>query len=189
MIQSENDMWKYLSPILLLALMAFNNPRERDLMAVDYVSKYYELAVAEMHRTGIPASITLAQGLHETNYGRSTLAREANNHFGIKCKRSWTGKTYYHKDDDYDDKGKLLDSCFRAYNDDIESYIDHSNFLSQSTNYVSLFTLGAKDYQRWAFGLKNCGYATDPQYAFKLIDIIQRYNLDQYDNYSNPLKG
>ncbi len=156
-------------------------------MAVSYVNQFSELAVAEMHRSGIPASITLAQGLHESNYGQSKLSTLANNHFGIKCKKTWTGKTYYHKDDDYDDKGKLLDSCFRAYGDAIESFIDHSNFLRQSTNYISLFNYSNTDYQRWAYGLKSCGYATDPQYAFKLINIIEKYDLDRFDTYPHPL--
>ena len=147
----------------------------------EYINEFKELAIAEMHRTGIPASITLAQGMHESNYGGSSLATQAHNHFGIKCKSYWKGQTYYHKDDDYDKKGRLLESCFRAYNDAVESYIDHSNFLKYSKNYSWMFSLEKTNYRAWAFGLKNSGYATDPKYAEKLLKIISTYQLDQYD--------
>ncbi len=147
----------------------------------EYINQYKELAIAEMHRTGIPASITLAQGMHESNYGGSSLATQAHNHFGIKCKSYWRGQTYYHKDDDYDKKGKLLESCFRAYNDAVESYIDHSNFLKFSANYTWMFKLDKTNYKAWAFGLKNSGYATDPKYAEKLIKIISTYQLHKFD--------
>ena len=149
-----------------------------------YINEFKELAIAEMHRSGIPASITLAQGMHESNYGASNLATKANNHFGIKCKSYWKGQTYYHKDDDFDKNGKLMKSCFRAYNDSVESYIDHSNFLKYSSNYVSLFNLHHTNYIAWAHGLKQSGYATDPNYAEKLIRIIENYNLNQFDRIS-----
>jgi flagellum-specific peptidoglycan hydrolase FlgJ len=157
------------------------------LEGVAYVTQYQDLAVAEMYRTGIPASIILAQGMHESNYGSSNLATLANNHFGIKCKTYWKGQTYYHKDDDLDAKGDLIESCFRAYNDAIESYIDHSNFLQYSGNYSWMFTLSRTDFTAWAYGLKNSGYATDKNYAYKLIKLIEVYNLDRFDTAQNPL--
>jgi len=152
-----------------------------------YVDKYKDLAVVEMHRSGIPASITLAQALHESQTGGSDLALNANNHFGIKCKSYWTGKTYKHKDDDYDQKGNLISSCFRSYDSVIDSYVDHTNFLVQTAHYAELFNYDKTDYFNWAHGLKKCGYATDPEYAFKLINKIEKYQLYIYDEYSNPL--
>ena len=156
--------------------------------AFEYISAYKELAIVEMYRTGIPASITLAQGLHESNYGTSVLATEANNHFGIKCKSYWTGKTYYHKDDDYNKKGELLESCFRAYDSDIDSYIDRSNFLMQTERYAPLFTYSQTDYTGWAYGLKYCGYATDENYSQKLINKIEKYGLSMYDTAEDPFR-
>ncbi len=153
--------------------------------ASNYLYKYSELAVVEMHRSGIPASIILAQGLHESRNGASDLAILANNHFGIKCKSYWQGESYYHKDDDYKD-GKLIDSCFRKYSTDIDSYIDHTNYLMKTKYYVSLFKYDKKDYVNWAHGLEQCGYATDPMYAEKLIEKIKKYRLYEYDNYPNP---
>ena len=129
---------------------------------------------------------TIAQALHESNYGKSPLATKANNHFGIKCKTYWNGSTYYHKDDDLDKKGKLIDSCFRAYDRVHDSYIDHSNFLKHTAHYQHLFNLGSRDYVGWAHGLKSSGYATDPQYAEKLIRYIEKYNLHELDNVENP---
>lgn len=154
----------------------------------DYINKYKELAVVEMHRSGIPASIILAQGLHESNYGKSPLAQKANNHFGIKCKNYWMGQRYYHKDDDLNDQGKLIESCFRKYTSDIDSYVDHSNFLMQSKNYTELFKYPNTDYISWAIGLKSSGYATDPNYAEKLVKKIEKYKLYQYDYWPYPLK-
>ncbi len=159
-----------------------------DVAANDYIEKYKELAVVEMYRTGIPASITIAQGLHESNYGTSKLAIEANNHFGIKCKSYWTGKTYYYKDDDFNKKGQLLESCFRAYNSDLDSYIDRSNFLLLTERYLPLFQFDKTDYESWAYGLKYCGYATDEKYAQKLIQKIERYNLKDYDTSEDPFR-
>lgn len=151
-----------------------------------YIDTYKDLAVLEMHRSGIPASIILAQGIHESNSGKSTLATQANNHFGIKCKSYWIGKTYFHKDDDFKN-GKLIDSCFRAYDSAVQSYVDHSNFLMTSKNYASLFEYDAFDYESWAYGLKRCGYATDPNYTKKLLGIIESLELYQYDYEENPL--
>lgn len=157
-----------------------------DVEALSYIDSYSEIAVIEMYRTGIPASITLAQALHESNVGKSDLATRANNHFGIKCKSYWNGLTYFHKDDDLNDKGELIKSCFRAYDSVHDSYIDHSNFLRFTLNYQRLFDLGSKDYEAWAYGLKESGYATDIRYSQKLISYIEKYQLDRYDNFENP---
>lgn len=155
---------------------------------LSYIDEYKELAVAEMYRSGIPASIILAQGIHESNSGTSNLALQSNNHFGIKCKNYWKGQTYYHKDDDYDRYGKLLDSCFRAYTDAIDSYVDHSNFLMYTDHYEVLFQYERQDYYNWANGLKKCGYATDKRYAEKLISKIELYNLSMFDQWKNPFE-
>lgn len=168
--------------------LSFNNCDKIDAKALDYIEQYKEIAVIEMYRTGVPASITIAQALHESNYGNSPLAVKANNHFGIKCKSYWSGETYYHKDDDKDDKGKLINSCFRAYNSSLDSYVDHSNFLKYGENYVHLFDLSLTDYVGWAYGLKAGGYATDPHYAEKLIRNIEKYKLFELDSRPNPYK-
>lgn len=135
----------------------------------------------EMQRSGVPASITLAQGLLESNYGTSRLAVQANNHFGIKCKSYWTGNTFFHKDDDYDNQGRLMESCFRAYETDLDSYVDHSNFLKFTAHYRPLFEYYIGDYESWAHGLKDCGYATDRNYAKKLIHNIEQFQLYNFD--------
>ena len=158
---------------------------DKDTLAYDYIEKHHELAVSEMYQSGIPASITLAQALHESNYGKSDLALKANNHFGIKCKKHWTGEVYLHKDDDLDKSGKLIKSCFRSYNSHVDSYRDHSDFLSTSNNYTELFKLSKTDYLNWAHGLKKSGYATDPDYAIKLIKKIEKYDLSKYDYWEN----
>lgn len=142
--------------------------------ATEYLNTYSALAVSEMKRTGIPASITLAQGMLESNYGRSRLATQGNNHFGIKCHSSWTGKKIYHDDNR---KGE----CFRAYPSVEESYKDHSDFLVSGSRYRDLFRLGSTDYKGWAHGLKKAGYATDPKYADLLIRKIEEYRLWAYD--------
>lgn len=176
--------------ILLVApLLCLSWIRSPESYADEYIEAYKDLAVIEMHRTGVPASITLAQGLHESNFGTSKLATEANNHFGIKCKSYWQGGTYYYKDDDLDKKGKLIESCFRSYDSALESYVDHSNFLTRSAHYSELFQLNVLDYKSWAYGLKRCGYATDPNYAEKLIRKIEKYNLSIYDLAECPLKN
>jgi len=178
--------------ILIFMLLIFGSvnpvPEENyDAIALSYIEQYKELAIIEMHRSGVPASITLAQALIETNAGRSDLALKANNHFGIKCKRTWNGDTYYHEDDDLNDKGDLIASCFRAYGSDFESYADHSNFLRTKENYMPLFLLDRYDYKNWAHGLKNSGYATNPKYAEMLIIKIETFGLDIYDKYPNPI--
>ncbi len=147
-----------------------------------YLATYKSIAIHEMHRSGIPASITLAQGLLESGAGQSTLAREANNHFGIKCSSSWDGPTYYRKDDDRNKRGQLIKSCFRKYGSASESYLAHSVFLTTQNRYAALFELHHTDYKGWAHGLKKAGYATDPAYARKLIELIDKYQLYQYDH-------
>lgn len=159
---------------------------EDDHAAQLYLNKHKDIAVIEMYRTGVPASIKLAQGMHESSFGRSRLATKAKNHFGIKCKTYWKGSTYYHKDDDFKN-GRLIESCFRSYNSELESYVDHSNFLSQTKHYRHLFKIDRTDYKAWAKGLKASGYATDKRYADKLIHIIEKYNLDVFDYSKNPL--
>lgn len=139
-----------------------------------YIDKYSALAVAEMYRSGVPASITLAQGLLESGNGRSELALKSNNHFGIKCHNNWTGGRVYHDDDA---KGE----CFRKYNHPYESYRDHSDFLRYRDRYKFLFDYKVTDYKSWAYGLKKAGYATDPAYPKKLIKLIEDYDLHIYD--------
>ena len=138
-----------------------------------YIDQYKDIAIDEMHRWKIPASITLAQGIFESGAGQSELARKGNNHFGIKC-NGWEGRKVYHDDD-------ARNECFRAYNSVFDSYEDHSRFLVNGQRYRSLFNLKITDYKGWARGLKAAGYATNPQYADKLIEIIQLYKLYEYD--------
>ena len=138
-----------------------------------YIDQYKDIAISQMQRYHIPASITLAQGLLESGAGQSDLARRSNNHFGIKC-NGWSGKRTYHDDDE---RGE----CFRAYDSVYDSYEDHSQFLTGRQRYQSLFKLKSTDYKGWARGLKATGYATHPQYADRLISIIQLYKLYQYD--------
>lgn len=138
-----------------------------------YVKQYKDLAIAEQQRCGIPAAVTLGQGILETEAGCSELATQANNHFGIKCKRDWKGETFAHTDD-------APDECFRKYDCAASSYKDHSNYLKNTPRYASLFKLSPTDYSAWALGLKKCGYATSPTYAVRLINIIQQFNLQDY---------
>lgn len=140
-----------------------------------YIERYADLAIEEMYRSGIPASITLAQGLLESGYGLSELALKSNNHFGIKCHNSWQGDKVYHDDDA---KGE----CFRKYDTPEESFRDHSDFLRYRDRYKFLFDLEITDYKSWANGLKKAGYATDPKYPAKLIKLIEDYSLYEYDN-------
>lgn len=140
----------------------------------DYITRYSDMAVEQMEKYGIPASITLAQGLLESDAGRSSLATRCNNHFGIKCHSDWTGKTMLVDDD-------ARNECFRCYSSASDSFKDHSLFLVNGSRYKSLFSLGRTDYKGWARGLKAAGYATSPTYADKLIELIERYGLDRYD--------
>ena len=142
-----------------------------------YIERFAAVAVSEMYRSGVPASITLAQGLLESGYGRSELALKSNNHFGIKCHNGWQGERVYHDDDA---KGE----CFRKYDTPEESYRDHSDFLRYRDRYKFLFDYKITDYKSWAYGLKKAGYATDPNYPRKLINLIEEYNLHQYDTKS-----
>lgn len=142
----------------------------------EYIEKYKDLAMQEMRLYGIPASIKLGQGLLESGAGNSDLAREANNHFGIKCKKNWTGPAFY-KDDD------AKDECFRKYKTVLDSYEDHSQFLKNSQRYASLFLLSQDDYKGWAHGLKKAGYATNPKYPQLLIRTIEENRLFQYDTF------
>ena len=139
-----------------------------------YVEDFKHIAKNNMKEYGIPASITLAQGILESGAGRGNLAMRSNNHFGIKCHTGWTGEKVYHDDD-------AEQECFRKYKDPAESYKDHSLFLTSRSRYSSLFKLGKDDYEAWARGLRKAGYATDPNYPEKLIGYIERYNLHQYD--------
>ncbi len=141
---------------------------------VDYIENYKDIAIQEMYNYGIPASITLAQGLLESGAGKGRLAVKANNHFGIKCHKEWTGPTIFHDDDK---KGE----CFRKYGKAIYSFEDHSKFLKNRSRYAFLFDFDKTDYKSWAFGLKQAGYATDPKYPTKLIKLIDDYQLNQYD--------
>lgn len=173
---------KYLllmSGILLSWSMEARNPTY-----LEYIENYYPIAVEEMQRTGIPASIKLAQGILESNAGRSYLAREANNHFGIKCGSDWDGKKKFREDDDYDRKGRLQKSCFRAYDSAELSFYAHSQFLKdprKAYRYGFLFDLESNDYKSWAKGLQRSGYATNPKYSSLLTTLIEQYELYQYD--------
>ncbi|HUX97081.1 MAG TPA: glucosaminidase domain-containing protein [Bacteroidales bacterium] len=151
-------------------------------LAGDYIETYKDLAMSEMRRTGIPASITLAQGIIESDYGRSRLATEANNHFGIKCHSDWSGPTIKHHDD-------RRNECFRKYRKPEESYYDHSDFLTSTSRYRFLFELDQKDYKGWAKGLKKAGYATNPDYANMLIRNIEENELWRYDLGRNSSSG
>ena len=143
-----------------------------------YIEAYSDIAITEMNRYKIPASITIAQGILESGSGIGTLAIRANNHFGIKC-HEWTGERVYHDDDS-------LQECFRKYDDPSGSFEDHSIFLRNRSRYSKLFDLDLKDYRGWAYGLKAAGYATDPKYPDKLISIIERYELYKLDGSENP---
>ena len=139
-----------------------------------YIKKYAPAATKNMRFFKIPASITLAQGILESGYGEGTLAKNANNHFGIKCHKDWKGKSIKHDDDEKNE-------CFRSYKNPLRSYRDHSLFLVDRDRYSSLFELNRKDYRGWAQGLKAAGYATDPKYADKLISLIERFKLTRFD--------
>lgn len=156
---------------LVITLVGFS---QRINTRQEYIKKYAELAVSEMIRSGVPASITLAQACLESGDGNSTLSIKSNNHFGIKCKSNWRGKRVYHDDDA---KGE----CFRKYNSVEESFIDHTDFLMLNPRYAELFTLNMTDYKGWARGLKKAGYATNPHYANHLIEIIEDNKLYLYD--------
>ena len=166
-------MKNYILTFLFLLICLFSWSQSTNQAYWSYIDRYKDWAVEQMHQYGIPASITLAQGLIESNAGRSTLATKANNHFGIKVGSRWTGPYVIQSDDRPDDK-------FRKYNSARESFVDHSKFLQQP-RYQGLYKLGKTDYKGWARGLKTAGYATNPAYAEALIRIIEMYNLHQFD--------
>lgn len=159
------------SALLFLTTVSWSNER---ISSEDYIEQWKITAIEQMNSHAIPASITLAQGILESGSGNSQLAKNANNHFGIKCHNVWTGKTFYQDDDEKDE-------CFRSYDHASQSYEDHSDFLTSRSRYADLFKLKITDYIGWAKGLKKAGYATNPKYADLLINIIKKYNLDQYD--------
>jgi len=153
----------------------FSQQTDYNLLVNHYIQKYKDIAVKEMMIYRVPASITLAQGILESNVGRSKLATEANNHFGIKCHKEWFGKTFYQDDD-------APNECFRKYDNPIESFRDHSYFLTQRDRYKGLFDLDVTDYKGWAKGLQSAGYATNPRYAEKLIQTVEKFSLSRFDN-------
>lgn len=166
--------WTLLMACLCLPVMA----QKRNSRYVSYINQYKDMAIEQMERYRIPASITLAQGLLESGAGTSQLARKSNNHFGIKCGSNWRGRTVRHNDD-------RRNECFRAYKNVEDSYTDHSKFLTTGARYAHLFRLNITDYKGWAKGLKKSGYATDPSYANRLITIIEDYELYKYDTKKN----
>jgi LysM repeat protein len=159
---------------LFFASLALKNSfAQQDPVVVEYINAYKNFAIAEMQRTGIPASIKLAQGIHETSAGTSDLVKRSNNHFGLKCKTEWTGMSVKHTDD-------APNECFRKYDNPLDSYKDQSDYLKKSPRYASLFELDPTDYKAWAFGLKKAGYATNPKYSQVLIKLIEDYDLQDY---------
>ena len=154
-------------------LLAGNSFAQSSQVINEYVLRYKDIAMDEMKRTGVPAAITLAQGIHETSAGQSVLVLKSNNHFGIKCKAEWKGPSVSHDDD-------ARGECFRKYSSPYDSYKDHSDFLATRSHYASLFKLEPTDYEGWAWGLKKAGYATNPKYPLILIKIIRDYNLQDY---------
>ena len=167
-------MKRHLIYLLTIFVCLVLQAQTRNKQYESYIKQYRDLAVEEMKKYRIPASITLAQGLLESGAGQSTLARKSNNHFGIKCGSDWRGKTVSHDDD-------ARGECFRAYKHPKQSYEDHSKFLANRPRYASLFKLDITDYKGWARGLKKAGYATNPRYAEQLIGIIELYDLHKYD--------
>lgn len=166
---------KKMRTVLIAGLLMFTFAVKAQDAAIikQYIDTYKELAIAEMQRTGVPASIKLAQGIHETMAGTSVLVQKSNNHFGIKCKSNWSGESVSHDDD-------ARGECFRKYPQAEDSYRDHSNFLKNSPRYASLFNLDPLDYSAWAYGLKKAGYATNPKYPVIIIRLIEDYHLQDY---------
>jgi LysM repeat protein len=158
---------------MAVVFQALQAPAQVSVNGVNYVNMYKALAMEEEQRSGVPASITLAQGLHESEAGMSELVKNSNNHFGIKCKEDWKGAVFYHDDDSRQE-------CFRSYATAADSYRDHSDFLRQGSRYAFLFKLDPTDYEGWAYGLKKAGYATNIRYSQILIRLIKDYNLQQY---------
>lgn len=168
------NLYRFLFICLVLQVSISADAQRRNSRYVAYIKHYAPMAVDQMKRHKIPASITLSQGLLESGAGYSQLSRESNNHFGIKCGGSWRGRSVRHDDD-------ARQECFRAYRNPKDSYEDHSLFLKRGARYAFLFRLKMTDYKGWARGLKKAGYATDPSYANRLITIIEDYELYRYD--------
>ena len=171
-------MTRKISLLISLSILALVSFSQRVYTREEYIQKYRTLAVHEMQRCGIPASIKLAQACLESSNGNSELSRKSNNHFGIKCKSNWNGKRVYHDDD-------MRNECFRHYSSVEESFIDHSDFLMANPRYSDLFLLDITDYKGWSRGLKKAGYATAPHYAESLIKIIEDNKLYVYDHIRN----
>ena len=167
--------------LILTPLYAQRSQKEK-VSVEKYIDSYKNIAISEMKRTEIPASITLAQGILESKFGNSYLVRKGKNHFGIKCHRSWRGQRIYANDD-------RQKECFRKYKSHYASYIDHSNFLLNNKRYGKLFTISKTDYRGWAYGLKEAGYATNPNYAKELVILIKRYELFKFDEANHLPKG
>src|SRR5688572_11075716 len=159
--------------LFLFMLVAQASFAQSSTVIKNYIDQFKDIAMEEMVRTGVPASIKLAQGIHETAAGQSSLVRKSNNHFGIKCKTGWNGESVSHDDD-------ARGECFRKYDDPAQSYKDHSEFLKTRSHYNFLFSLDPTDYQAWAHGLKKAGYATNPKYPQIIIKLIEDYNLQDY---------
>lgn len=166
-----------ISFLIINTIVLIAQPAERRQTREEYIQKFKDIAVKEMHHSGVPASITLAQGILESGDGNSPLAVYGKNHFGIKCHSGWTGKTMHLDDDEKNE-------CFRKYNDVYDSYKDHSEFLKTRNRYAFLFELKITDYKGWAKGLKKAGYATNPKYPDLLIGLIEKHKLYEYDNYA-----
>lgn len=165
--------YRYLIHTLFIIFPFILIAQNRNQQYQNYINNYADLAVIQQSEFGIPASITIAQGLLESGAGQSEFAKKSNNHFGIKC-HEWTGEKVYHDDD-------AIGECFRKYDNVLDSYRDHSLFLRNKPRYAFLFDYKPTDYESWAHGLKKAGYATDPSYAYKLISIIENYELHKYD--------
>ena len=158
---------------IILLFVGFVSRSQDQAIILNYINTYRNAAITEMQRTGVPASIKLAQGIHETLAGTSDLVLKSNNHFGIKCKDTWRGESVSHDDD-------ARGECFRKYKSPMDSYRDHSDFLRGSTRYASLFNLDPLNYSGWAYGLKKAGYATNPRYPQVIIKLIEDYHLQDY---------
>ncbi len=176
---SKNNLFSVFCSFFV-ALCCFSASAQRQLASyLEYIDTYKEIAISQQRDYGIPASITLAQGILESGDGNSSLARKANNHFGIKCHKDWKGESMYHDDD-------RPNECFRSYKDASQSFIDHSEFLCTHQRYAFLFKYGTTDYKSWAKGLKQAGYATSKTYADRLIQIIEENNLHRFDKSVQP---
>ena len=175
---------KFNTAFILLLFTAFHSLASEQDNRMEYVENYSSYAIQNMRMYRIPASITLAQGILESGSGKSELARKSNNHFGIKCGSHWSGRKTYHDDD-------AKNECFRAYKSVLDSYNDHSKFLTSNNRYSNLFTLQIDDYRSWAKGLSKAGYATNPNYASRLISIIEDlklYSFDEGIKHPRPMK-